>query len=169
MSVKVTNKITPCLWFNGNAEEAANLYTSVFKNSKITNISRYTEAGKEFHGHEAGQVLVVAFELDGHPFVGLNGGPQFKFSEAVSFQIDCADQAEVDHFWEKLGEGGDPEKRQCGWLADKFGVAWQVVPSALTKMLTDPDVEKVKRATVAMMHMKKFDIAGLQKAFNGEE
>lgn len=160
------NKITPCLWFDGQAEEAASHYISIFqKNSKITNIQRYTEAGKEHHGQEAGSIMVVAFELHGHPFVGLNGGPLFKFNEAISFQIDCASQEEVDHYWEKLGEGGDETKRQCGWLADKFGVAWQVVPTVLKEMMDSPDEEKVKRVTVAMMAMKKLDIAALQKAF----
>jgi len=166
MSVS-SNKITPCLWFNGQAEEAANLYTSIFKNSRITKVTRYTEAGQGIHGQPANQVLVVAFELDGQPFIALNGGPQFKFNEAVSFQIDCVDQDEVDDFWSKLGEGGDESKRQCGWLADRFGVSWQVVPNVLTKMLDDLDIEKVKRVTVAMMAMKKLDIAGLQKAYDG--
>jgi len=162
-----SNKITPCLWFNGQAEEAANLYTSLFKNSRITKVTRYTEAGQEIHGQPANQVLVVAFELGGQPFVALNGGPQFKFNEAVSFQIDCANQDEVDDFWVKLGEGGDESKRQCGWIADRFGVSWQVVPNVLAKMLDDPDIEKVKRVTVAMMAMKKLDIADLQKAYDG--
>ena len=166
MSVS-SNKITPCLWFDGQAEEAANLYTTLFKNSRITKVSRYTEAGQEIHGQPASKVLVVAFELGGQPFIALNGGPKFKFNEAVSFQIACADQDEVDYFWTNLGEGGDENKRQCGWLADRFGVAWQVVPNALVKMLDDPDIEKVKRVTVAMMAMKKLDIAGLQKAYDG--
>lgn len=161
------NKITACLWYDGQAEEAANHYTSIFKNSKITTIQRYTDAGKEIHGREPGSVLVVAFELDGHPFVALNGGPQFKFNEAVSFQVDCADQDEVDYFWERLGEGGDERARQCGWLADKFGVAWQVIPTALKEMLSDKDGDKVKRVTVAMMAMKKMDIAALRKAYEG--
>lgn len=161
------NKITICLWFDGQAEEAANHYTSIFQNSKITNIQRYTDAGKEHHGREPGSVMVVAFELNGHPFVGLNGGPHFKFNEAVSFQVDCANQDEVDYYWEKLGEGGDEARRQCGWLADKFGVAWQVVPTALKEMLDGNDVEKVKRVTVEMMSQTKMDIAALRKAFEG--
>ena len=131
------NKITVCLWFNGQAEEAASHYTSIFPNSKITNVARYQEAGKEQHGKEAGSVMTVAFELDGHSFVALNGGPSFKFSAATSFQVDCEDQAEVDHFWEKLGEGGDASKQQCGWLEDKFGVAWQAVPSKCCSTLNE--------------------------------
>jgi len=166
MSVS-SNKITPCLWFNGQAEEAANLYTSLFKNSRITKVTRHSEPGQEIHRQPASQVLVVAFELGRQPFIALNGGPQFKFNEAVSFQIDCADQDEVDYFWTNLSTGGDESKRQCGWLADRFGVAWQIVPKALTKMLDDPDVEKVKRVMVSMMAMKKLDIAGLQKAYDG--
>lgn len=161
------SKITPCLWFNGQAEEAANLYTSIFKASKITKTQRYTEAGKETHGQEPGSVLVVAFELNGQPFVALNGGPQFKFNEAISFQIDCADQEEVDYYWEQLGKDADDTKQQCGWLGDKFGVVWQVVPTVLKDMLGDSDVEKVKRVTVAMMAMKKLDIVELQKAYDG--
>ncbi len=161
------SKIITCLWFDGQAEAAANHYISIFPNSKIKHIQRYTEAGKEHHGREPGSVMVVEFELNGHPFVGLNGGPQFKFNEAVSFQVDCEDQTEVDYYWEKLGEGGDEAKRQCGWLADKFGLAWQVVPRELMEMLADPDKEKADRATVAMMGMKKFDIEGLRKAYVG--
>lgn len=161
------NKITTCLWFDGQAKEAADHYTSIFQNSKITNIQRYTEAGKEHHGREPGSVMIVAFELNGHPFVGLNGGPHFKFNEAVSFQVDCANQDEVDYYWEKLGEGGDEARRQCGWLADKFGVAWQVVPTALKEMLDDKDTEKVKRVAMEMMSQRKMDIAALKKAFEG--
>jgi predicted 3-demethylubiquinone-9 3-methyltransferase (glyoxalase superfamily) len=161
-------KMTTCLWFDGQAEEAAKFYTSIFPNSKITSIQRYLEAGKEYHGREPGSVMVVEWELDGHRFVGLNGGPQFKFSEAVSFQIDCASQEEVDYYWGKLGEGGDPAKQQCGWIADKFGLAWQVVPTVLKEMLGSEDKEAAGRATLAMMHSTKFDIAQLEKAFRGE-
>jgi len=159
--------ITTCLWFNGQAEEAANFYISIFPNSKITHIQRYLEAGKEIHGQEPGSVLVAEFNLDGHRFVGLNGGPQFKLSEAVSFQIDCASQDEVDYYWGKLGEGGDPAKQQCGWLADKFGVSWQVVPTALKEMLSSGKTDGVGRVTEAMMKMHKLDIAELEKAFRG--
>jgi len=161
-------KLTTCLWFDGQAEEAANYYVSIFPNSKITHIQRYTEAGREHHGREPGSVLVVEFELDGHHFVGLNGGPHFTFSEAVSFQIDCADQAEVDYYWDKLGAGGNPAKQQCGWLGDKFGLSWQVVPKALKEMLARGDGAAAGRVTEAMMKMKKMDIAELEKAFKGE-
>ena len=121
------NKITTCLWFDGQAEEAAEYYTSIFPNSKITQKSHYMEAGREYHGREPESVMTVTFELDGHPFVGLNGGPHFKFSPATSFQVDCKDQTEVDHFWSKLGEGGDESQQQCGWLMDKFGVCKSTV------------------------------------------
>ncbi|KAF2177577.1 hypothetical protein K469DRAFT_742465 [Zopfia rhizophila CBS 207.26] len=162
------NKITTCLWFDGQAEEAATFYTSIFANSKITSIQHYTDAGQEIHGHKAGKVMIVEFNLNGHYFVALNGGPEFKFNEAISFQIDCANQEEVDYYWDKLGDGGDEKRKVCGWLADKYGVAWQVVPTALKEMLSDKDMEKVKRTTVAMMTMKKMDIAGLRKAFEGK-
>ncbi|KAJ4267623.1 hypothetical protein NW762_003734 [Fusarium torreyae] len=162
-------KITTCLWFDNQAEEAANHYTSIFApNSKITSIQRYTPAGQEQHGQEPGKVMVVEFEIRGHSFVALNGGPaKWKFSEAISLMIDCKDQDEVDHFWEKLSEGGDTSRQQCGWLADKFGVAWQVVPTALKGMLGSKDKAAAGRATKAMMQMKKFDIAELEKAFKG--
>ena len=161
------NNITTCLWFDGQAEAAANHYISIFKNSKITTKQLSKDAGKEIHGHEPGRVMVVEFELNGHKFVGLNGGPHFKFNEAISFQIDCSNQEEVDYYWDKLGEGGDESKRRCGWLGDKFGISWQVVPTVLKKMLGDEDKEKATRVTAAMMGMKKMDIAGLQKAFDG--
>lgn len=166
--MSLNNRITPCLWFDGQAEEAANFYTSIFKNSKILQVQRYTEAGHDIHGQEAGSVMMVEFELNGHRFAGLNGGPQFKFDEAVSFQIDCANQEEVDYYWEKLGEGGDEKKKGCGWLADKFGVSWQVVPSAVKEMMSDPDKSKVMRVTDAVMKMKKLDIAALEKVRNEE-
>ncbi|KAK3705240.1 hypothetical protein LTR37_013401 [Vermiconidia calcicola] len=157
--------ITVCLWFDGNGEEAAQYYTSIFPTSKIINTTRYLEAGREFHGQEPGKVMTVAFELDGHPFMALNGGPQFQFSLATSFVVHCKDQAEVDYYWTKLGDGGDASKSQCGWLQDKLGVAWQVVPSALIEMLTSADEKKVANVTNAMMKMKKFDIAELKAAF----
>ena len=162
------SKFTTCLWFNGQAEEAAEFYTSVFKDSKILHRQYYSDAGKEIHGHEAGSLLVVEFEMNGQRFVGLNGGPEFKFSEAVSFMVDCDDQEEVDYYWGKLSEGGDPSRQACGWLADRFGVAWQVTPKELKKMLSDPDKAKADRATEAMMKMKKMDIAELRKAFEGQ-
>src|SRR5262245_21480115 len=124
-------KIAPCLWFDDQAEEAANFYTSIFKNSKIINISRYGKEGFEIHGRPAGSVMTVAFELDGQKFTALNGGPVFKFNEAVSFQVSCQSQEEVDYFWGKLSEGGDKNAQQCGWLKDKYGVSWQIVPTVL--------------------------------------
>ncbi len=160
-------KLTTCLWFDGQAEEAAEFYTSIFANSSITHVQRYTDAGKETHGHEAGTVMVVQFDLDGHRFVGLNGGPQYVFSPAVSFQIDCADQDEVDYYWGKLGEGGDPGKQQCGWVTDKFGISWQVVPTKLKELLANEDKAGAGRATEAMMQMKKLDVEGLETAFRG--
>lgn len=165
--MKTPRKITPCLWFDGQAEEAAGFYTSIFKNSKITAISRYGEAGKEIHGRQPGSVMVVVFELDGQTFTALNGGPDFKFNEAISFQIDCATQEEVDHFWDRLSEGGPVEAQVCGWVKDKFGVSWQVVPTILPELLSDPDREKADRAMMAMMGMAKLDIAALRRAHAG--
>jgi len=159
--------ITPCLWFDDQAEEAAKFYTAIFKNSKITTVSRYGEAGKEIHGKEPGSVMVVAFELNGHLFTALNGGPHFKFNEAVSFQIECATQEDVDYYWEKLSDGGDPKAQQCGWLKDKFGLSWQVVPKILPELINHPDTTKSQRAFQAMLKMKKLDIAALQRAFAG--
>lgn len=161
------NKIITCLWCDGTAEEAANHYVSIFKNSRIISIHRYTEAGQEVHGQPAGRVLTAEFELNGHSFVALNGGPHFKFNEAISFQVMCADQSEVDYYWEKLGEGGDESKRECGWLADKYGMSWQVVPTILPKLLGDPDKEKANRAMTEMMKMKKLEIKRLKEAFDG--
>ena len=158
-------KITPCLWFDTQAEDAANLYVSIFPNSKIGRISRYSKAGNEIHHKPAGSVMVVEFEIDGLKFVALNGGPNFKFNEAVSFQVACETQAEVDHFWEKLSEGG--QEGPCGWLKDRYGLSWQVVPTALPNMLMDADVEKTERVTNAFLQMKKFDIAALQGAYDG--
>jgi len=160
--------ITPCLWFDNQAEEAARYYTGIFKNSKIGTISRYTEAGREVHGRPPGTVMVVAFELDGQPFTALNGGPLFKFNEAISFQIMCRTQEEVDHYWNKLTASGDEKAQQCGWLKDKYGVSWQVVPTVLVEMMSDPDKEKSWRAMEAMLQMKKLDIAELKRAFAGE-
>lgn len=159
--------LAPCLWFDGKAEEAATFYTGIFPNSRITHTQRFGEAGKEIHGQEPGAVMVVAFELDGRPFTGLNGGPMFQFTEAISFAIHCDTQEEVDHFWENLREGGPVEAQQCGWLKDKFGVSWQVVPRTLLELLKDPDRAKVERVTAAMLQMKKLDIAGLEAAAKG--
>ena len=159
-------KITPCLWFDGQAEEAAQFYVSIFKNSKIHAVSRYAKAGQEIHGKQQGSVMTVAFEIDGQAFVALNGGPQFKFNEAVSFQINCETQEEIDHFWNKLTEHG--QEGPCGWLKDRYGVSWQVVPAVLPEMLMDADAEKAERVTKAFMQMKKFDVAALKRAHAGQ-
>jgi predicted 3-demethylubiquinone-9 3-methyltransferase (glyoxalase superfamily) len=160
-------KITPCLWFDHQAEEAARLYTSIFKNSRIGRISRYGEAGKEIHGRPAGSVMTVELELDGQTFTALNGGPIFQFNEAVSFQVNCETQEEVDYYWEKLSEGGDEKAQQCGWLKDRYGLSWQVVPTILNEMVQDPESEKSQRAMEAMLRMKKLDIAELKRAYEG--
>ncbi|ROT39608.1 3-demethylubiquinone-9 3-methyltransferase [Sodiomyces alkalinus F11] len=161
------NKLTTVLWFDGKAEEAAHFYTSVFKDSKIGSRQYFVEDAKQNHGQEAGSLMVIEFEINGNRFAGLNGGPHFKFNEAVSFMVDCEDQAEVDYYWEKLGEGGDERKQMCGWLGDKYGVSWQVIPKVLKEMLADEDRVKAGRVTAAMMGMKKLDIAGLKAAFEG--
>src|SRR5882724_9874087 len=165
--MQIVSKIAPCLWFDSQAEDAAKFYTGIFRNSKIVAISRYTEAGQEVHHQKPGTVMTVAFELEGQSFTALNGGPVFKFSEAISFQVDCETQEEVDYYWEKLSEGGDPEAQQCGWLKDKYGVSWQVVPRVLVAMMSDPDSEKSGRAMEAMLQMKKIDIAALKRAYRG--
>jgi predicted 3-demethylubiquinone-9 3-methyltransferase (glyoxalase superfamily) len=160
-------RITPCLWFDTQAEEAAKFYCSIFKNSKITEVSRFPEAGQEVHGKPVGSVMVAAFEINGQPFTALNGGPQFKFDEAISFQVACDNQDEIDYFWSKLTEdGGEPGP--CGWLKDKFGVSWQVFPSALPKWLMDSDRAKAARVMNAFMKMKKFDIATLEQVYAGQ-
>ena len=160
-------KISPCLWFDNEAEEAAKFYTSIFKNSRMGRISRYGKEGFEVHGRPEGSVLTVEFELDGERFTALNGGPVFKFNEAVSFQVFCATQEEVEYYWEKLGAGGDPDAQQCGWLKDKFGLSWQVVPTIMGEMMSDPDQAKRDRVMKAFLPMKKFDIKALQKAYEG--
>ena len=165
--MQVGQKITPCLWFDDEAEEAVTFYTGIFRNSKVLNVSRYGEAGHEIHGKPAGTVLTVAFELEGQAFTALNGGPVFRFNEAISFQVDCETQEEVDHYWEKLSEGGEPKAQQCGWLKDKYGVSWQVVPRVLVEMMSDPDSGKSGRAMEAMLQMKKIDIAELKRAYRG--
>jgi predicted 3-demethylubiquinone-9 3-methyltransferase (glyoxalase superfamily) len=159
--------VTPCLWFDTQAEEAAKFYCSVFKNSKITSTSRFPDAGQDVHHKPAGSVMAVAFELDGQPFTALNGGPQFKFDEAVSFQVMCDTQAEVDHYWNALTKEG--QEGPCGWLKDKFGLSWQVVPSAIPKMMTDPDAKKSARVMNAFMKMKKLDLETLNRAYEGPE
>ncbi len=159
-------KITPFLWFDNQAEEAAKFYTSIFKNSTIKGDDEYLESAEEVAGKPAGSVMTVSFELDGQEFIALNGGPNFKFTEAVSFMIDCKDQEEVDYYWERLSEGG--EESQCGWLKDKFGLSWQVVPKALGELMGDPDKEKADRVMAAMLKMKKIIVADLQKAYDNE-
>ena len=159
--------ITPCLWFDNQAEEAARYYIGIFKNSKITAISRYGEAGREVHGQPAGTVMTVAFELNGQPFTALNGGPVFTFNEAISFQVMCRTQEEVDHYWDKLSEGGDKNAQQCGWLKDRYGVSWQVVPQGFLELINTPDKEKRERTFEAMLQMKKLSLPELQKAFDG--
>jgi predicted 3-demethylubiquinone-9 3-methyltransferase (glyoxalase superfamily) len=165
MSIK--RQITPCLWFDAEAEEAARFYTSIFKNSRIGKISRYGKEGFEFHGRPEGAVMVVEFELDGQKFSALNGGPHFKLNEAISFQVYCDTREELDYFWEKLSEGGDEKAQQCGWLKDKFGLSWQVVPAELDELLGDHKSEKSQRAFKAMLQMKKLDIAKIKEAYNG--
>jgi len=160
---RITQKITPFLCFDNQAEEAVNFYTSIFENSKIGSAARYDEEGSKAAGRPKGSVMTVAFQLAGQDFVALNGGPVFKFTEAVSFVVNCESQKEVDHFWEKLSAGG--EEVQCGWLKDKFGLSWQVVPTVLTEMLQDKDAQKAKRVMAAMLKMKKIDIAELWRAY----
>ncbi len=155
-------KITPCLWFDTQAEEAAKFYASVFKNSKIGKISRYGKEGFEVHGKKAGTVMTVEFELEGQKFLALNGGPHFKFNEAVSFQVHCETQQEIDHFWSELAKEG--EEGPCGWLKDKFGLSWQVIPKALPEMLTDGNSETAQRVMRSMLQMRKIDIAALRRA-----
>jgi len=160
-------RITPCLWFDDRAEEAADFYTSIFARSRVVNVSRYGEAGQEIHGKPPGSAMTVVFELEGQAFTALNGGPMFKFNEAISFQVSCETQDEVDYYWERLSEGGDEGAQQCGWLKDKFGVSWQVVPAALLEMIQDSDADKAGRTMQAMLQMKKIDIAALRKAYAG--
>jgi len=164
----ITQRISPCLWFDDQAEEAARFYTGIFPNSRITTISRYGEAGQEIHGRPAGSVMVAAFELDGQPFTALNGGPVFTFNEAVSLQVYCADQAEIDHYWNALSAGGDPAAQQCGWLKDRYGLSWQVIPKDMEELFGDAQTEAGQRAMTAMLRMKKIDIAAIRRARDGE-
>ena len=164
----MSQKIIPCLWFDGKAEEAAKFYCSIFDNSKITQVTHYTEAGQEVHHQKPGSVMTVAFELDGVPMVGLNGGPDFKFTEAISLQVMCKTQQEIDRYWEKLSAGGDKSAQQCGWLKDKFGLSWQVVPTRMFELSDDRrDPGKASRVMTAMLKMKKLDIAELKRAYAG--
>jgi predicted 3-demethylubiquinone-9 3-methyltransferase (glyoxalase superfamily) len=163
--MQAIQRITPCLWFDGRAEEAAKFYTSIFENSRITAVSHYGEAGREIHGQAPGTVLTVAFELDGQAFTALNGGPIFTFTEAISLQVSCRTQAEVDHYWNALAQGGDEQAQQCGWLKEKFGLSWQIVPTVLIDLMADP--RRSERAMTAMLQMKKIDIAALERATAG--
>lgn len=160
-------RITPFLWFDDRAEEAAAFYVGIFPNARIVSVSRYGEVGQEVHGRPAGSVMVVSFALDGQGFAALNGGPAFRFNEAVSLQIHCATQAEVDHCWNALAAGGDARAQQCGWLKDRYGVSWQVAPDVLTELLADPDPARAGRTMAAMLQMKKLDIAALRRAHAG--
>lgn len=161
----VKQKIAPCLWFNTEAEEAAEFYTGVFENSRIKRISRYGDVGQAVHGKEPGSVMVVEFEIEGQTFVALNGGPQFKFDEAVSFQVFCDSQDEIDYFWRRLSEGG--QEGPCGWLKDKFGLSWQIVPSTMPQMMGDGDRARADRVMNAVLQMKKFDLNALERAYAG--
>jgi predicted 3-demethylubiquinone-9 3-methyltransferase (glyoxalase superfamily) len=161
---QLQQRITPCLWFENQAEAAAKYYTGIFKHSKIKKVTHYTEAGKEIHKRPAGSVMTVEFELDGQSFTALNGGPEFTFSEAVSFQIHCQTQEDIDYFWERLTPGGDPKAQVCGWLKDRFGLSWQVVPDRLMQLLADADRDKAARVMTALLKMKKIDLNELEHA-----
>jgi predicted 3-demethylubiquinone-9 3-methyltransferase (glyoxalase superfamily) len=165
--MQTVQRINPCLWFDQQAEEAAQFYTGIFPNSKIGTIARYSEAGKEIHGRPAGSVMVVAFVLDGQEFTALNGGPVFKFNEAISFQVNCDTQDEVDYYWSRLSDGGDASAQQCGWLKDKYGASWQIVPRMLAELFEDGGSANAQRAMNAMLQMKKLDIKELKRAYAG--
>jgi predicted 3-demethylubiquinone-9 3-methyltransferase (glyoxalase superfamily) len=165
--MKTIQTIAPCLWFDNQAEQAVNFYTGIFRNSKVTQINRYGNAGFEIHGRPAVSVMTIAFELDGQPFTALNGGPIFKFNEAISLQVFCDTQDEIDQYWNKLSEGGDPKSQQCGWLKDKFGLCWQVVPRIEPEWLKDHTSPASQRVMSATMKMKKLNIAELQRAYDG--
>jgi predicted 3-demethylubiquinone-9 3-methyltransferase (glyoxalase superfamily) len=158
-------KISPCLWFDDDAEDAVKFYASIFKDAKVDNVTRYGKEGYEIHKKKEGSVMTIDFEIEGQKFLALNGGPIFKFNEAISFQIYCDTQEEIDYYWDKLTEDGDKNAQVCGWLKDKFGVSWQVVPVALIKMLEDKDSRKTERVMKAMLQMQKLDIDALRKAY----
>jgi predicted 3-demethylubiquinone-9 3-methyltransferase (glyoxalase superfamily) len=162
---KTTQRIVPCLWFADEAEEAARFYTGIFKNSRVVAVTRYSDAGFEIHRRPAGSVLTVEFELGGQRFTALNGGPAFTFNEAVSLQVMCETQKEIDYYWEKLSAGGDPAAQQCGWLKDRYGLSWQVVPAGMEEMLADAESPGAKRAMEALLQMKKLNLAELQRAY----
>jgi predicted 3-demethylubiquinone-9 3-methyltransferase (glyoxalase superfamily) len=161
----ITQKISPCLWFDSEAEQAAQFYTGIFKNSRIANVSRYGKAGFETHHRPEGTAMTVQFELEGQQFTALNGGPNFKFTEAISFQVSCKDQQEIDYYWDNLSAGGDPKAQQCGWLKDRFGLSWQIIPSMMGEFFTGPNSG---RAMEVMLKMKKLDIARLREAAAGK-
>ena len=163
----LTPTITPCLWFDNQAEEAAAFYTAIFKNSRVGNVTRYGKEGFEIHGRPEGSAMMVEFELNGQAFTALNGGPVFTFNEAVSFQVACETQAELDFYWDKLFAGGDQQAQQCGWLKDRFGLSWQVFPRVLPELVGDPGSEKSQRAMKAMLQMKKIDLEKIQQAYDG--
>ena len=159
-------RITPFLWFDKNAEEAVRFYVSVFKNSRIGQITHYTKESSDASGQQQGSVMTIAFELDGQPFTAINGGPHFKFNEAVSFVVNCESQDEIDYYWDKLSAGGDPKAQMCGWLKDRYGLSWQVVPKKMVEWFGDPD-EKSERVMTALLRMGKLDIAALERAYQG--
>ena len=162
--MQIKQRIAPCLWFDSQAEQAAAFYISVFKNSRIVSVSRYSDVGQETHHRPAGSVLTVVFELDGQAFTALNGGPVFKFNEAISLQVYCDTQKEIDYYWDALSKGGDPNAQQCGWLKDQFGLSWQVTPRLLDELLQDHKSDTAKRAMEAILRMKKIDVAELERA-----
>jgi predicted 3-demethylubiquinone-9 3-methyltransferase (glyoxalase superfamily) len=165
----ITNqRFTPCLWFDSQAEEAADYYVSIFKNSRIVQIARYPNAGQETHGRPAGSVMTVEFELDGQSFTALNGGPAFRFNEAVSFEVRCNNQEEIDYYWNKLSRGGDPNAQQCGWLKDKYGLSWQIVPAILSELVKDHESPAAQRTMAALLRMKKLDLRELERAAAGD-
>lgn len=165
--MQLAQKITPCLWFDDQAEDAANFYTGIFKNSRILRTTRYGKEGFDVHRRPEGSVMLVEFEIEGQVFTALNGGPVFQFNEAVSFQVLCENQQEVDFYWEQLAAGGDERAQQCGWLKDRFGLSWQVIPRALPEWVGDPGSDKCQRAMRAMLQMKKIDMDTIYHAYNG--
>lgn len=164
----ISQRISPCLWFADQAEEAARYYVGIFKNSKIKAITHYGEAGKEAHGRPAGSVMTVLFELDGQTFMALNGGPAFTFNEAVSLMINCKSQDEIDYYWDKLSAGGDPKAQMCGWLKDRYGLSWQVVPANFDEWYKDGNPAAAARTMNAMLQMKKLDMNALERAYEGK-
>ena len=162
-------KIASNLWFNDSAEEAVKFYTTIFKNSKVGRTARYGKEGQEIHGRPPGSVMTIEFWLEGMEFVALNGGPHFKFNEAISFIVHCDNQQEIDYYWDKLNEGGDPKSQMCGWLKDKFGVSWQIVPRVLSEMAADPDERKSQNVMRVVLQMKKLDLAAIEKAYREQD